>query len=238
MKHLTLFFSLLLVPSLVAAACPQGDRLAREKGMAAALQAYEQCALMYNDDSSMMKLAEAYGGAQGVPKNEEKMLLFYQLSAETGNAVSQTALAKIMLKMDETADGRSRLQAYMKKAEQQMASLGSQGKMLHPYTYLLLASERADQKWYYPTDITSSPEAERLLNNYAISPEKRAEALKEATAWKNRKMLEAAKKVYNATMYQDFYNTIYPKEKGANEETRRLVIERLRQKVTEVRAKG
>ncbi|MGN1063391.1 MAG: hypothetical protein ACI4QM_03615, partial [Alphaproteobacteria bacterium] len=180
-KILVVFLLLWACQAGAAAVCEEAYQTAKTQGLARALLYYENCALQSNDDTAEALLGEVYlKGAQGVPKNVQKALLFYHLSAENGNAASQVALAKLLLKLDETPAGRNQINAYLRKIQaalKNQASGAFNGALLHPYTLLVLAAQKADEKWFYTSDTLESVEAESLLKSYDITDVKKKQAI-------------------------------------------------------------
>lgn len=185
-----------------------------EKGLASAIKQYEQCALSKNDDDILVLLAKTYlNGENGIEKNIQKALLFYQLSAENGNAQSQVELSKLLTQMDEKENTRQVLKTYLSKMKFFMKNQDEttfDGEFLHPYALLALAAEPVNQKWYYPTDVLTAPDAKSLLKKYKISAQKKTVVMKGATAWKQRKMMEAAQEIYSPADYEKFVQIVKP----------------------------
>lgn len=213
--YFKLLIGLLLFSSNVqAGVCDDiADRL-QGQTLDKALPYYETCALSDNNDSAHMLLAKTYAtGEKNIPINMQKALLFYHLAADNGNAQAQTELAKMLLKLDETSTGREQVQSYLRKVQAALRSQPSgafQGELLHPYTLLLLAAERPDQKWYYPSIQTSFPEAGVLLKTYKIDDVKKRQALNDASAWKQKKMMQTAKEVLGGQEYVGFVQAVAP----------------------------
>ena len=206
-----------------------------EKGLAAAVNQYEQCALSKNNDDILVLLAKTYlNGENKIKKNIQKALLFYQLSAENGNAQSQVELSKLLTKMDETDDTRQVLKSYLSKIKFFMKKQDEttfDGEFLHPYALLALAAEPVNQKWYYPTDVLEAPDAMGLLKKYKISADKKAYAMKGATAWKQRKMMEAAKEIYSPTEYEKFVQIVKPTTGRADVFARSQAVSKLQKDI-------
>lgn len=224
------------VPAL--AKCVEGDRLARSKGMPAAIETYETCAVQYNDDAAQALLAPIYEkGRYGLAVNTQRALLFYHLSAENGNAVSQTALAELLMRLDENEGGRAEIRKYLRKINVAGKRTGGQvsADVLHPYALLALAAEKQAAKWYYPSEVLSAPKAGQLFRAYQIEPEKQREVMRLATAWKNRKMLAAAKEVLPAAEYQRFYDELYPAAGRPDAFSRSQTVKRLEEQVKRYR---
>lgn len=195
----------------VLARCPLADKYAREGNMDPEMTMREICAFSYNDDESQATLAEAYmKGSRGLDQDEKTALYLYQLSAENGNADSQVKLAELLQTFDNSSERRKELKDYLASLEKKDDnSTGFSGEVLHPYTLLLLASERPENKWYYPSQVRSAPARTNvLLQNYKITPEKRQAALKDASKWKTRKLLEMAREVLSEAEYTSFENRL------------------------------
>jgi len=198
---------LLGMNSAVQARCLLADKYHKQGKTAQEYYALNICAVRYNDDEAQMKMAESYmKGENGLEKDEKQALYMYQLAAENGNAEAQVRLAELLQSFDTSSDRRKELKDYQTKLEKVSEEAGGfSGEIQHPYTLLLLASERLENKWYYPSLNRSAPaRASALLSSYKISPEKRQAALKDASKWKTRKLLEAAKEVLSADEYPDF----------------------------------
>lgn len=191
----------------VLARCPLADKYAQEGNREPEMMMREICAISYNDDESQAAVAEAYmKGAQGLDQDEKMALYMYQLSAENGNAESQVKLAELLQTYDTSSERRKELKEYLANLEKMdNNSTGFSGEVLHPYTLLLLASERPENKWYYPSLVRSAPARTNvLLQNYKITPEKRQAAMKDASKWKTRKLLEMAHEVLTDSEYTSF----------------------------------
>ena len=197
--------------------------------------AYELCAVQENNDAVQAFLGRVYlDGEYGVSKNVQKALLFYHLSAENGNAKSQVALAKLLLKMDEKEDTRAQIQDYLEKIKFSMQSdknTSFDGNILHPYVLFMLAAENANQKWYYVSDDLSAPEAGGLLKNYQLDKAKKMQMQRLASRWKERKLFEVAKEIYNITDYQKFENAVRPKAGRADTFVRNQAMEKLKKDI-------
>ena len=191
--------------------------------------ALSSCAIQYNDDDSQIKLAEMYlVGTPEVEKDEMSAVYLYQLAAESGNAEAQVKLAEMLQDFDSSSERRSLLKKYMGSLETTGVSTSSfKGEIQHPYTLLLLASERVENKWYYPSSHRGAPaRASALLKNYKITPEKRQMALKEASRWKTRKLLETAKEILSSAEYPDFEKRLQ------NSATRTQAMKELKERLT------
>ena len=209
--------------------CPLADEYQKQGRKEEEIMALSACAVQYNDDDSQMKMAEMYmKGTHEVEKDEMTAVYLYQLAAESGNAEAQVKLAEMLQDFDSSSDRRSLLRKYMGSLETTGIDTSSfKGEILHPYTLLLLASERVENKWYYPSPHRGAPaRASALLKNYKITPEKRQMALKEASRWKTRKLLETAKEILSPAEYPDF------EKKLQNSMTRTQAMTELKERLT------
>ena len=105
------------------------------------------------------------------------------------------------------------------------------GELLHPYTLLVLASEPSAHKWYYPTKTKYSAKAIKLLENYKIDDKKKKILIKQASLWKQRKIMETAKEVLSESEFQKFKNTMYPLKGQVDQFERQRAIARLKETV-------
>lgn len=218
-----------------AGVCDEWMARLKQQSLDKALPYYETCALSDNNDVAEMILARAYeNGEKNIPVNTQKALLFYHLAADNGNAEAQVALAKMLMKLDTGTTGRQELSSYMRKIQ---AALKNQpagdfkGQVLHPYTLLLLAAERGDQKWYYPSATTTSAEAGKLLKTYKIDDVKKKEAIKDASVWKQQKMMQAARQVLSDEEYQTFEGAVAPARGKADTFAKNRAMDTLKSKV-------
>lgn len=232
----TTFLSAVFYLGSAFASCPQAEKVAASSGVSSAVYLYESCALKFNDDASQILLARLYrSGKEGLLENAQKALLFYHLSAENGNAAAQTEFAEWLLMLDETEEGRALLQTYLAKVQTRLASQEEgrfKGELLHPYTLLLLASEKESSKWYYPSKQRQEPRAAVLLRRYNISPEKKEQALRDATLWKNKKLRQTASIVLSKEDYREFVEKIFPARGKTDPFQRQQAVDMLRDAVT------
>ena len=164
---------------------------------------YQGCAEGMNDDYAQARLAAFYDkGAKSTPRELSKALYYYQLSADNGNAVSQARLAELYVELDKNAQGRKVLHDYLDS----VVSMSDETKkantddiwvsLTHPYVLLLLANEKPEGKWYYPTEQKVAPEkARNLLGQYKVDAARKRSYVQQASAWKQKKLLEIAKQV-------------------------------------------
>ena len=199
--------------------CPLAELSSLSEKQALAL--YKNCAEMQNDDASQAKLAAMYDkGTALVPRDLKKTLCYYQLSADNGNAVSQSRLAQLYMELDKSREGRADLYEYLESimpvselsflAEEKQAD-DFDGELVHPYVLLMLANEKVANKWYYPSAELEAPAfAKTLFHNYQIDEAKKQQLLRQATQWKKRKLLEMARQVLSNEEYSAFMAALYP----------------------------
>jgi len=215
--------------------CPVADKVAREKGLSAAENVYQNCALGQNEDEAQLYLARVYATGQGnIPKSRGRALLFYHLSAENGNATAMVELANLLTEMDGDEASRREIVTYMDKIKAQAKirpANSFRGDLLHPYALLLLASESPESKWFYITKTKSDPRAAQLIKTYKIDPQKKKEVIREATAWKQRKMIDLAREVFSVSEFNEFYQTLYPKVGLPNSFARAQAVDKLKTRV-------
>ena len=226
-----IILGLLLLGGSVSAfaRCPLADKYRQDNKPEMEVIALNVCALSYNDDDSQMKMADGYmKGLNGLKKDEEQALFMYQLAAENGNAEAQVKLAELLQSFDTSSERRKELKAYQGKLQKNDDSSSTfSGEILHPYTLLLLAAERPENKWYYPSLNRAAPaRTSILLQNYKITPEKRQTAMKDASRWKTRKLLEMAQEILTEPEYTDFEKRL------KNNATRTQAMSELKERLT------
>lgn len=233
--YLFIFIFSITTSHLLAAqaACSQGYESPQTKDPD---EAVIFCAIGENDEKAQIQLAQYYQDKSIQTKQDKmKMLFYYHLAAESGNARAQVALAKLLMRMDENNAERQILSSYMSQMQTMMdkRNMLFKGEVLHPYALLSLAAEDASQKWYYPTAQKSDGEAQILLGQYKITPERKKEVLRQATLWKQQKMKETAKEVLTSDQYKTFMQTVYPEKGQADAFERSQAINLLKEKIAE-----
>ena len=214
------------------AACPLADSFFKQGRTEVAANVLHSCAINHNDDDSQMKLAKAYTkGEYGLQRDSRQALYYFQLAAETGNSEAQLALAQLLMKSDERPETRDALLDYRSKLETRMLNPEKndfKGDFMHPYALLMLASESPDNKWYYPSQVRNAPaKAVTLYKTYKIDDDKKRAAIRQASQFKTRKLLQTAKEVYSVEGYSDIA------ERLKNSQTQKAALKELRQKMEE-----
>ena len=227
--------ALLFVALPCWAFCPFSDAFLSSLKPESSITFYNNCALHLNDDASQEKLAALYEqGSSAVPKDIKKAIYYYQLSAENGNAASQSRLAQIYMAMDKDKDTRQVWYDYKKSIgfSGDVNSKEFKGDLVHPYVLLMLANEKPANKWYYPTkELVAPVYAQQLFKSYKIDDEKKKALAAQATAWKKGKLLELAEQILTPEEYAEFENTLYPKEGKADAFKRNQTLQAFKEKV-------
>lgn len=227
--------SLFLAPT-ARADCSLADTALKRGNIEEAVAEYSKCAVQANDEEAQFWLGHYYQNKPSADKKDKmKMLLFYHLAAENGNANAQVDLAKILLQMDSNDTTRDILLSYIKQMKEVMGKqdMPFKGEILHPYILLMLAAEEPNQKWYYPTIHKTSDEARLMLQNYQITEERKASLLRSGSQWKQRKIQETAKEVLTKEEYNVFMTAVYPNEGRADAFVRQQAIGNLKERVEE-----
>lgn len=228
------------IAGVAMASCPLAEMPSLSEKQTITL--YKNCAEMQNDDASQAKLAALYDkGSVSTARNLKKALFYYQLSADNGNAVSQARLAQLYMELDKNREGRADLYGYLESimpvselpafAEDSLADDFS-GELVHPYVLLMLANEKAANKWYYPTEELEAPAfAKTLFNNYQIEDAKKQQLSRQATQWKKRKLLEMARQLLSDDEYRAFVEALYPAVGQADAFKRNQALKEFQEKV-------
>ncbi len=235
-----------LVSGVAVANCPLAEQAGSFLKEGQLLPLYKHCAETMNDDDSQAKLAKIYDtGSDNVSKDLKKALFYYQLSADNGNAASQARLAQLYMELDQSREGRSDLYDYLASISPvtEMSTPINQkqegdfsGELVHPYVLLMLANEKASNKWYYPTQVLEAPAfAKTLLNNYNIDEQKKRQLSQQATQWKKRKLLEMARQILSDDEYRLFVAILYPTQGQADAFRRNQMLKDFQEKVRQYR---
>ena len=227
-----IFLSLLFISFSGQAGCPYADSFFKKGRDDVAVNALYGCAINSNDDESQMKLAKALTkGEYGLKRDSKQALYFFQLAAETGNAEAQLALAELLMKSDAKPETRNALLKYrsnLKTTSSTDEKITFNGDFIHPYALLMLASESPDKKWYYPSQVRNAPaKALSLYKTYSIDDDKKREAMRQASQFKTRKLLQVAKEVYSDEEYPDIADRL------KNSQTQKQALSELKQKLEE-----
>ena len=209
MYKFLILLALFLAASLSAnAACGNADEAVKKGNYKQAVNYYRMCATR-EDASSMYKLASLYAKGLGISSPDKKAARKYYLkAANLGYAPAQMMIgADLILENASSTD----------KTE--------------GYKWLLLAAEKPDNKWIYPlSDTADSGKAVQYLKqlNSLVSSREKKDAMAAAGVFKQQKVFQMAKLIFNQDEYNDFMAD-YEKEGDARAEA----LEYLRQKAAE-----
>lgn len=237
MYRILFIFALFVSFGVSASFCPYSSTLLNSMSVQSQLMLYKSCAESLNDDASQVKLAELYDkGGAGVTQDLKKALYYYQLSADNGNAESQTRLAQIYMEADKTREGRQQVRGYLDEIVYVPFSDSEEkdfdGSLVHPYVLLMLANEKPENKWYYPTKVVQAPaNAKSLFNSFNLNDKQIHNFKRQASAWKKRKLLEIARQILSKEEYQTFVETLYPTKGKADAFRRSQLLKEFQEKV-------
>ncbi len=232
-----ILFSFLILSFSVKAYCPLADRFVKQGNEQAALSFLKNCAINYNDDESQIKLARAYlRGEYGLQKDPNQSLYYYQLSAENGNAEAQVAVAESLIRSEKNPKAMERLLKHYinitpTSKDSFVKKIGD--FFIHPYALLQLALESPEKKWYYPSLVRAAPaKTLTLLRNYEIPEDVKKNAMKQASQFKTRKLLQTAREVLSSEEYPEMEKRLkLPQtQKQAMEELKKKMEEYIQQK--------
>ena len=246
--RLSVVFLILFIASQAAAYCPFSETLLSTLREESVVSLYKHCADDMNDDMAQARLAAIYDkGTSFIPQNIERALYYYRLSAENGNAESQARLAQLFIELDKSKDGRATLYGYLNSfistgnriknflnKNERILDNDFKGELIHPYVLLMLSNEKPENKWYYPTNVKKAPAyAVTLFKGYNVDAEKKKQLMRQASAWKKRKLLGMAREILSSAEYEAFYNTLYPSKGQADEFKRNQVLKEFQAKINE-----
>lgn len=237
MYRILFIFALFVSFGVSASFCPYSSTFLNSMPVKSMLVLYKNCAETLNDDVSQAKLAELYDkGGVGVTQDLKKALYYYQLSADNGNAESQTRLAQIYMEADKTREGRQQVREYLDEIAYISFSDSEEkdfdGSLVHPYVLLMLANEKPENKWYYPTKVLQAPAyAKSLFNSFNLNDKQIHNFKRQASAWKKRKLLEIARQILSKEEYQTFVLTLYPTQGKADAFRRSQLLKEFQEKV-------
>lgn len=237
--HLTLLLT--AISAHAYAACPLADAVARKSGTDAAMPFYQECALKNNDDESQLRLARQFRNRQPTDVSVKQALFYYTYAADNGNATAQSEMADYLLILDKNADTRAWILEFYAARDQITGANRSaeQPVNLSPYALLTLAALPPADRWYFPSDTTSSPTAGKILHEYAktLSLEKKQTGDEQVFRWKNQKMLDAARTVLTPDELADFMTAVFPTQGSPDLFTAKQSLAKLKTRIEELRKK-
>ncbi len=209
--------SLCLTMALQAhASCLLGDAQMRAGRTDRAKISYETCALQNNDAQGQYALGLLYrDGIEPVRQNMKMALFYFRLAAENGYAPAQRDLAELMETLTEFGTvGQTALTDY----ESQMRDMNTDNTdTLSAFAWALLAAEKADNKWFYPSPALSDDAAAKLVKKWTSSKGTAAKdaAIQQATVWKEKRLVKSAVNLLSLEEYAAFMEQMYPQKNDA-----------------------
>ena len=235
-QFITSVFLILFLSAHCNAACPLGDALLKKAQYDKAFEQYETCLATTDDISAHFGMGMLYlSGQQNVKQDLKKALHHFRLAAENGHAPAQRELAKLMLDLENMGNiGKQALAEHEQKILLSKQLPSAQNAVitktpLSAYAWLLLAADNPDNKWFFASSETNDDEAGKLLSTFEkkFGPAGKQIAVKQATEFKEIKLISAAREFLSDTDYQRFLKNIYSKNKRQREEA----IYQLRKKI-------
>ena len=152
---------LILNAHFAMATCPMAS-LYEGKNDFMEWQSYEVCALEKNDSESQFFIGQVYlNGNKNIPQNLTKALEYFRMAAENGYAPAQRELAKLMDTLNDIGTDGQEAILEMEKTWQKKNKTAHQA--MSALSWLMLAAERAENKWFYFAPAMIDEEAVRLL---------------------------------------------------------------------------
>ena len=190
----------------VLAACPLGEASLTVKNYAQAQQFFKGCALVDNDAQAQYALARLY--QEGfLPGAEQKLqtLKYLRFAAENGYGPAQYELALLMLDFLRTPEGQAVLSHHSEQQRQIKIQRKQPLLQMSPLAWMLLAAERAENKWFYTAPPVYVPQAEQALKDAHLTPFHLKEIQMQATQWKQNKLLHVARQIMTEAEWQRFF---------------------------------
>lgn len=224
------------------AKCLRGDFLLEKGFEQEAFKEYETCADRQNDAEAQYILGSWFAkGREGVLQKDLNKALFYlRVSAENGYAKAQVYLAELLvsLQTNHQTDLISKHEALMRSLEKEALSPSQREEALKqieegmlPFTWVLLALDKPENKWFLPVGENSDEKAFALYQKMGkqISLEEKQKSLRQASSWKRSKLLKAARQILSPIEYGEFVSTLTlsSTRKGDKE----LEIQKLKNKI-------
>ena len=211
------------------ASCDIADAQWKAKKYELAMANYEKCAYAQNDAVAQYELAMHYlNENEHLEQDILHALFLLRLSSESGYAPAQRELGKLMDILHSFGEVGTNA---MHDMEKQMLLYGLSDD-LSPFAWVLLASEKVENKWFYPTPGELDEQAVQLSDAWSMQkgPLARTEALRQAGAWKESRLLKSAKQMLSEEDYGDFEAIMTSKETGQTiRMERRQAMEKLKQ---------
>ena len=223
-----IFFLLFFInASTVFAYCPMAD-LYKRKNTMLEWQNHQICAKEMNDSESQLLIGQTYlKGNKNVPQNLKLALKFFRMGAENGYAPAQRELAKLMDSLNDLGDeGKS---AISEMDDQWQDETKTNQLPMTALSWMMLAAEKKENKWFYFAPALTDEEAIRLLPKMKSKYAKEEKASSSAaTNWKQAQLMKQAKALLTEQAYKQFENIIYPSKLEPPKMSRQQAVEELK----------
>jgi TPR repeat protein len=181
-----------------------------------------------NDSESQLLIGQTYlKGNKNVPQNLKLALKFFRMGAENGYAPAQRELAKLMDSLNDLGDeGKS---AISEMNDQWQDETKTNQLPMTALSWMMLAAEKKENKWFYFAPATTDEEAVKLIEQMRSkysSEEKNASLA--ATQWKQALLMKQAKALLTEHAYKQFENIIYPSKIEPPKMSREKAVEELK----------
>ena len=235
MKRYGLFYIFVLLWSTsLSAKCFLGDAYVEKGRMEQAKEAYLMCSQTGDNVDANYALGKIYREGTAGQKDLYRSLFYFRFAAENGSAAAQRELAKTMFMLKKQGqEGLDILDRYEETMGHMKSEQGQSSEPIYAYTWLLLAAEKADNKWYYSAPAQQDLEAVRLYNsmNTQLTKDEQQQVLAQASAFKEEKLDWAAKVVLSPDEYSRFRSILYPVTGDVNLALRSTEMTKLKEKV-------
>ena len=192
-------------------------------------RSYETCATELNDSEAQFLVAQTYlNGNKNVTQNLRSAMKYFRLASENGYAPAQRELAKLMDSLNDL--GKDGVEAIAEIEEDWQKQNEIKRQPMPALSWLMLAAERPENKWFYLVEPSMDKEAASLLpsmkTKYGNEEVKKASLL--ATQWKQEQLMKQAKSLLTERAYKQFENIIYPSKLEPPKMTREQAVEELK----------
>lgn len=218
----------------VSAKCFLGDAYVEKGRMKQAEEAYLMCAQSGDNVDANYALGKIYRDGTAGTKDLYRALFYFRFAAENGSAAAQRELAKTMFMLRQQGkEGLALIDRYEEKMAFIKGRLGQSEEPIYAYTWLLLAAEKAENKWYYPAGAQQDSEAVRLYNSMKdqLTAAERQQVMAQASAFKEEKLNQMAQMILSADEYATFRSVLYPENGQVQLSRRGAELTKLKEKV-------
>ncbi len=218
----------------VSAKCFLGDAYVEKGRMKQAEEAYLMCAQSGDNVDANYALGKIYRDGTAGTKDLYRALFYFRFAAENGSAAAQRELAKTMFMLRQQGkEGLALIDRYEEKMAFIKGRLGQSEEPIYAYTWLLLAAEKAENKWYYPAGAQQDSEAVRLYNSMKdqLTAAERQQVMAQASAFKEEKLNQTAQMILSADEYATFRSVLYPENGQVQLSRRGAELTKLKEKV-------